>query len=106
MCGTACCWDIAPVISMHRSHGLLGGSCGFYTMYAVVCGCVLLFAAGANGDLAVINGVLQTANSIFKRYRDQYRSNALVNELAATQVSCSRVQGFRFAQPEPLNVQP
>lgn len=43
--------------------------------------------AGANGDLATINGVLQTANSIFKRYRDQYRSNALVSELAATQVS-------------------
>lgn len=42
--------------------------------------------AGANGDVAVINGVLQTANSIFKRYRDQYRSNALVNELAQTQV--------------------
>lgn len=41
--------------------------------------------AGANGDVAVINGVLQTANSIFKRYRDQYRSNALVSELAATQ---------------------
>lgn len=41
--------------------------------------------AGANGDVAVINGVLQTANSIFKRYRDQYRSNALVNELAQTQ---------------------
>ena len=52
---------------------------------------MLLCAAGANGDIAVINGVLQTANSIFKRYRDQYRSNALVDELAQTQVSlCCR----------------
>lgn len=47
---------------------------------------------GAAGNLAVINGVLQTANSIFKRYRDQYRSNALVSELAQTQV-CVRARG-------------
>lgn len=47
---------------------------------------LLLCCAGANGDIAVISGVLQTANSIFKRYRDQYRSNALVNELQKTQV--------------------
>jgi hypothetical protein len=48
--------------------------------------------AGANGDIAVISGVLQTANSIFKRYRDQYRSNALVNELQKTQVRSSSGQ--------------
>lgn len=47
--------------------------------------------AGADGDIAVISGVLQTANSIFKRYRDQYRSNALVSELAATQVCSSEI---------------
>jgi hypothetical protein len=48
--------------------------------------CAGLCCAGSNGDLAVINGVLETANSIFKRYRDQYRSNELVHELATTQV--------------------
>jgi hypothetical protein len=52
--------------------------------------CAVLCCAAANGDVAVINGVLQTANSIFKRYRDQYRSNALVSELAATQVCAGR----------------
>lgn len=36
-------------------------------------------------DVAVINGVAATANSIFKRYRNQYGSNELVAELAASQ---------------------
>lgn len=36
-------------------------------------------------DVTVINGVCQTANSIFKRYRNQYGSNELVSELASTQ---------------------
>jgi hypothetical protein len=53
--------------------------------------CVALCCAGSNGDLAVINGVLETANSIFKRYRDQYRSNELVHELATTQVSTQQL---------------
>jgi exportin-2 (importin alpha re-exporter) len=34
---------------------------------------------------AVINGVLATANSIFKRYRDKWRSDELVRELEASQ---------------------
>ncbi|GBG00626.1 exportin, partial [Raphidocelis subcapitata] len=36
-------------------------------------------------DLGVVNGVAATANSIFKRYRNQYGSNDLVAELAASQ---------------------
>lgn len=48
--------------------------------------CLLLCAAGAGEDVGIITGVCHTANSIFKRYRDQYRSNALVNELVETQV--------------------
>lgn len=42
--------------------------------------------AAAGDDLAVVGGVCATANSIFKRYRGQFSSNALVAELAATQV--------------------
>jgi exportin-2 (importin alpha re-exporter) len=34
---------------------------------------------------AVINGVLATANSIFKRYRDKWRSDELVRELESSQ---------------------
>jgi hypothetical protein len=34
----------------------------------------------------VINGVCHTANSIFKRYRNQFSSDKLVAELAASQV--------------------
>lgn len=36
-------------------------------------------------DLQTINGVLATANSIFKRYRNQYGSDAMVNELECSQ---------------------
>mmetsp|Transcript_33790 Transcript_33790/g.100617 ORF Transcript_33790/g.100617 Transcript_33790/m.100617 type:complete len:935 (-) Transcript_33790:308-3112(-) len=36
-------------------------------------------------DLQAINGVLATANSIFKRYRNQYGSDAMVHELEASQ---------------------
>eukprot|EP00879_Flechtneria_rotunda_P019331 GHRR01020303.1.p1 GENE.GHRR01020303.1~~GHRR01020303.1.p1 ORF type:complete len:890 (+),score=314.69 GHRR01020303.1:664-3333(+) len=39
----------------------------------------------AGDDLAATVGVCHTANSIFKRYRNQFSSNALVAELAATQ---------------------
>ena len=39
-------------------------------------------------DLATINGVCHTANSILKRYRDVGRTNAIVAELDKTQV-CS-----------------
>lgn len=41
---------------------------------------------GSSEDLAVISGVCQTANSIFKRYRNQISSNELVAELDASQV--------------------
>ncbi|KAG1661631.1 hypothetical protein FOA52_002861 [Chlamydomonas sp. UWO 241] len=36
-------------------------------------------------DLQSINGVLATANSIFKRYRNQYGSDAMVHELEGSQ---------------------
>jgi len=36
-------------------------------------------------DLHTINGVLATANSIFKRYRNQYASDAMVHELEGSQ---------------------
>ncbi|KAF5835999.1 cellular apoptosis susceptibility/chromosome segregation 1-like protein [Dunaliella salina] len=39
----------------------------------------------AGGDVATISGVLATANSIFKRYRNQYSSDAMVQELAGSQ---------------------
>ncbi|GAX80072.1 hypothetical protein CEUSTIGMA_g7510.t1 [Chlamydomonas eustigma] len=38
-----------------------------------------------NADLKTISGVLATANSIFKRYRNQYGSNAMVQELEHSQ---------------------
>lgn len=38
-----------------------------------------------NADLRTMQGVLTTANSIFKRYRNQYSSNELVNELEQAQ---------------------
>ena len=44
-----------------------------------------LVARLSTDDLAVVNGVAATANSIFKRYRNQYGSNELVAELAASQ---------------------
>lgn len=37
-------------------------------------------------DLKTVNGVLATANSIFKRYRNQYGSDAMVAELEVSQV--------------------
>jgi hypothetical protein len=56
---------------------------------------------GSSEDLAVINGVCQTANSIFKRYRDQISSDELVAELDASQVGAeqgcsSRAAGTRL----------
>ncbi|WIA07912.1 hypothetical protein OEZ85_007391 [Tetradesmus obliquus] len=39
----------------------------------------------AGEDLAVINGVCHTANSIFKRYRNQFSSDKMIAELAASQ---------------------
>lgn len=39
----------------------------------------------ASPDPNTINGVLETANSILKRYRNQYRTNSLVHELEQTQ---------------------
>jgi hypothetical protein len=44
----------------------------------------------------VINGVCHTANSIFKRYRNQFSSDKLVAELAASQVgAASSCWGWR-----------
>lgn len=45
--------------------------------------------ANPSVDLKTINGVLATANSIFKRYRNQYGSDAMVAELEGSQVGCS-----------------
>lgn len=47
--------------------------------------CIAVVAA-AGEDLAVINGVCHTANSIFKRYRNQFSSDKMIAELAASQV--------------------
>ncbi|KAF8072350.1 hypothetical protein HT031_000009 [Scenedesmus sp. PABB004] len=54
---------------------------------------------GAGEDLAVVCGVAATANSIFKRYRNQFSSNALVAELAVTQAR--RRRGGRAAAARP-----
>jgi hypothetical protein len=53
----------------------------------------LLLPAAAGEDLAVINGVCHTANSIFKRYRNQFSSDKLVAELAASQVGRQELLG-------------
>jgi hypothetical protein len=53
-----------------------------YLTFYILC----YWAAAAGEDLAVINGVCHTANSIFKRYRNQFSSDKLVAELAASQV--------------------
>jgi exportin-2 (importin alpha re-exporter) len=37
------------------------------------------------GDAATVQGVLETANSIYKRYRNQFMSTALSDELAYSQ---------------------
>lgn len=49
-------------------------------------------------DLATINGVCHTANSILKRYRDKMRTDPLVAELDKTQVCCWKLLG-RGAMP-------
>jgi exportin-2 (importin alpha re-exporter) len=44
-------------------------------------------------DLATINGVCHTANSILKRYRDKVRTDPLVAELDKTQVCAEASKG-------------
>jgi hypothetical protein len=62
------------------------------------CCCLLFFLPAAGEDLAVINGVCHTANSIFKRYRNQFSSDKLVAELAASQVGQQGASGIRPLQ--------
>lgn len=43
------------------------------------------------GDLSVVNGVFQTANSIFKRYRNQMGTNEMIEELEQSQKAFASV---------------
>jgi len=43
-----------------------------------------------SGDLAVVSGVLETANSVFKRFRNAFMSNSLSRELDYAQKQFSR----------------
>lgn len=44
-----------------------------------------LIARLQSGDAATVHGVLETANSIYKRYRNQFMSNDLSDELTYSQ---------------------
>lgn len=68
----------------------------------LICYHVTLCVTGAGDDLGVINGVCHTANSIFKRYRDQYRNNEMVAELDQSQVRVTAWSSSISNMPMPL----